>query len=49
MAYGSSVALSSSALTPRFVADHAFIYFIIDNESGAILFMGKVTDPTALR
>ena len=32
---------------PRFVADHAFIYFIIDNESGAILFMGKVIDPTA--
>ena len=32
---------------PRFVADHAFVYFIIDNESGTILFMGKVTDPTA--
>ena len=32
---------------PRFVADHAFIYFIIDNESGTILFMGKVTDPRA--
>ena len=31
---------------PRFVADHPFIYFIIDNESGTILFMGKVTDPT---
>ena len=38
---------SSSAPPPRFVADHAFIYFIIDNESGAILFMGKVIDPTA--
>ena len=33
--------------SPQFVADHAFVYFIIDNESGAILFMGKVTDPTA--
>ena len=31
---------------PRFVADHMFIYFIIDNESGTILFMGKVVDPT---
>ena len=31
---------------PRFVADHPFIYFIIDDESGTILFMGKVTDPT---
>ena len=33
--------------SPQFVADHTFIYFIIDNESGAILFMGKVADPTA--
>ena len=32
---------------PRFVADHPFIYFIIDDESSTILFMGKVTDPTA--
>ena len=47
MAYGSSVALSSPAPTPWFVADHTFIYFIIDNESDTILFMGKVTDPTA--
>ena len=38
---------SEPAPPPRFVADHAFIYLIIDNESGAILFMGKVTDPTA--
>ena len=38
---------SGPAPPPRFVADHAFIYFIIDNESGTILFMGKVTDPTA--
>lgn len=32
---------------PLFTADHPFIYFIIDDESGTILFMGKVTDPTA--
>ena len=38
---------SSPAPPPRFVADHAFVYFIIDNESGTILFMGKVADPTA--
>ena len=31
---------------PKFVADHPFIYFIIDDESGTILFMGKVVDPT---
>ena len=32
--------------TPKFVADHPFIFVIQDDESGAILFMGKVTDPT---
>ena len=30
-----------------FVADRPFLYFIQDNRSGAIIFMGKVTDPTA--
>ncbi|MCK9578862.1 MAG: serpin family protein [Methanoregula sp.] len=31
---------------PVFRADHPFIFFIQDNETGAILFMGQVTDPT---
>ena len=31
---------------PRFVADHPFIFLIQDDESGAVLFMGKVMDPT---
>ena len=31
---------------PEFVADHPFIFIIQDDESGAIIFMGKVTDPT---
>ena len=30
-----------------FVADHPFIFIIQDDESGAILFMGRLSDPTA--
>ena len=31
---------------PSFVADRPFIYIIRDNETGLIIFMGKVADPT---
>ncbi len=31
---------------PIFRADHPFIFFIQDDETGAILFMGKITDPS---
>ncbi len=30
----------------EFTADHPFLFFIQDDESGATLFMGRVMDPT---
>ena len=31
---------------PWFMANHPFLFFIQDDESGTILFMGKIVDPT---
>lgn len=31
--------------TTEFRADHPFVYFITDDESGAVLFMGRMSDP----
>jgi len=31
---------------PTFVADHPFVFVIQDNETGHILFIGKMTNPS---
>ncbi len=37
-----------TSLPPTFMADHPFIFVIQDDESGTILFMGKISDPTCM-
>ena len=41
------IELAFTSLPPSFIANHPFLFFIQDNESGTVLFMGRVSDPTA--
>ncbi len=41
------VGITAVEIPPEFRADHPFLYFIIDKHTGAILFMGRVADPTS--
>lgn len=38
--------IDSRIMKPRFVLDHAFLFFLMDERQRVILFHGKVTDPT---
>lgn len=46
-AAATAVIMTKSASINRFVANHPFLLLIRDNVTGSILFMGRVTDPTA--
>ncbi len=40
------VLVKTKGTADRFVVDHPFIFAIRDNGSGAILFLGRIVDPT---
>jgi serpin B len=40
------VRVKTKGMSDRFVVNHPFIFLIRDNGSGAILFIGRIVDPT---
>ena len=45
-AAATGVVVGTTSVPPQFSADHPFLYFILDDQTGSILFMGRVADPT---
>jgi serpin B len=45
-AAATGVVVGTSSISPIFYADHPFIFLIQDKETGNILFLGRVVDPT---
>ena len=45
-AAATGVGMGMTSIPPQFRADHPFLYFILDDQTGNILFMGRVADPT---
>jgi len=37
--------IAGGGVTPVFRADHPFVFLIVEKDSGAILFMGRVVNP----